>query len=251
MTSAVIFWTKILMGAKSKPMRLKPELKGALLTLFGITLVLVGLWIFAGLRLGIWTPIEYDRYLWLTANLGVADRLWHGDIKAGDDAEKLINEWRPHMITRFGPWIEMRWFPGGYSPDSISFIGICVISKDGRLVLASSYTDDGVDNRIFFNTLTPAAQTEYQAALKTYVQKEMADREKYQSSASANASQSSFLNTNHLNSMSVETDETLVANYMPSLNGKIWPQWSVIAYVENGSNLWIHPSDPKHFPTVQ
>jgi hypothetical protein len=159
-------------------MRLKPELKGALLTLLGIALIFVGVWIFIGCRIGIWTPIQYDRYIWLTENLQIANRLWHGETKAGDDAEILIKDWRPHMITRYGPWIEMRWFPGGRDTNYISFIGMYVLAKNGKLVLASSYTDDGVDERIFFDTLTPADKTEERAALTAYVDKIRAEREK-------------------------------------------------------------------------
>jgi len=168
----------IFAGVNLSKMRLKPELKGALITLFGIALVLVGVWIFIGLRIGIWTPIQYERYVWLTENLPVADLLWHGEIKAGDDAERLVKDWRPHEITRFDSWVEMYWFPGGPDTNGFSFIGIYVLAQKGKLVLASSYTDDGVDGKIFFNTLTPADQAEEQAALKAYGEKLQAEREK-------------------------------------------------------------------------
>ena len=72
----------------------------------------------------------------------------------------------------------MYWFPGGPDTNRISFIGIFVLAKNDRLVLASSYTDDRVDNRIFFNTLTPLDKAEYRAALKAYVAKLQAEREK-------------------------------------------------------------------------
>lgn len=48
-----------------------------------------------------------------------------------------------------------------------------------------------------------------------------------------------------------ETNETLVLDYTPYLNGKPWPRWPVIAYVETASNIWVHPTDPKKFPTMQ
>ena len=159
-------------------MRLKPELKGALLTLLGIALILGGVWIFIGVRIGIWTPIQYERYNYLTQNLPVAYLLWHGEIKEGDDAEKLVNNWRPHMITRYGPWIEMRWFPGGRDTNYISFIGMYVLAKDGKLAVASSYTDDGVDQKIFFDTLTPADKIAERTALVAYLDKLRAEHEK-------------------------------------------------------------------------
>ena len=176
-------------------MRLKPELKGALLTLLCIALILVGIWIFIGVRIGIWSPIEYERYVELTVNLPVAHLLWHKEIKAGDDVEKLIKDWRPHMITRFGRWIELIWYPGGPQKDVIPLVGISVIAKDGILVSASSYADDGVDERIFFDTLTPADKTEERAALTAYVDKIRAEREK---ASATNSSQQILSETNQI-----------------------------------------------------
>jgi len=150
-------------------MRLEPELKGALLALLGVALLLVGLWIYAGIHLGIWRYREYDRYNWLTANLPVARELWHGNIKAGDNVEELISYWQPHSTRRFGSWVIMDWYPGGLSRDSISLIGIVVIAKDGVLVEADSYSDDLVCAKAFFNTLTPQAKLEYRAAFEAYV----------------------------------------------------------------------------------
>ncbi len=159
-------------------MRLKPELKGALLALLGVALVLIGFWIYTGIRLGIWTYRDYDRYVWLTANLPIANALWHDEIKAGDDAEQLITIWQPHQITKFGRWIELRWYPGGPSTNSIYFIGVSVIAKDGILVYASSYSDDGVLNRTLFNTMTPAVESEFNTAYKVYGEGLQIERER-------------------------------------------------------------------------
>jgi hypothetical protein len=48
-----------------------------------------------------------------------------------------------------------------------------------------------------------------------------------------------------------ETNETLIADYMPFLDGHLWPCVPLVTYVETKSNIWIHPSDPKHFPTIR
>jgi hypothetical protein len=48
-----------------------------------------------------------------------------------------------------------------------------------------------------------------------------------------------------------ETNETLIVDYMPFLDGHPWPCVPLVAYVETKSNIWIHPSDPKHFPTIR
>jgi hypothetical protein len=165
--------------------RLKPELKGALLALLSVALVLIGFWIYTGIRLGIWTYRDCDRYVWLTANLPVAHALWHDEIKAGDSAEQLITIWRPHQITKFGRWIELRWYPHGPSTNSISFIGISVIAKDGILVYASSYSDDGVLDRILFNTMTPAVESEFNAAYKVYGESLQVERERKAKSSGA------------------------------------------------------------------
>jgi len=159
-------------------MKLKPELKGALLALLGVVVIVIGIWICIGIRIGIWMPSQYERYNYLTQNMPVAYLLWHGKIKAGDDAEKLITAWRPHSITRYDSWIAMDWYPGGRDTNFISLIGMAVLAKDGKLVAASSYADDGVDQRIFFDTLTPADKTAERAALKAYVNKIQAEREK-------------------------------------------------------------------------
>ena len=48
-----------------------------------------------------------------------------------------------------------------------------------------------------------------------------------------------------------ETNETLVANYVPSLSGQPWPRVPVVAYTNDASGLWVHPTAPKDFPTLQ
>jgi hypothetical protein len=170
-------------------MRLKPELKGAMLALLGVVLVFIGIWVFIGLRFGLWTTVEYDRYLFLTEHLKVAHDLWHREIKAGDDVEELIKNYRPHEIERFDGWAELRWFPDGPSKDTFSFVGMYVLAKDGRLVFGSSYTDDGIDDRIFFYTLTPATDAEYHAAMKSYILKREAEKKKATQQISTNQNQ--------------------------------------------------------------
>lgn len=162
-----------------KTQGLKSKSKGALLALFGVALLFVGLWVAMGVRVGIWTYHDYERYFWLTTKLEVAHRLWRGDIKAGDDAEKLAAMWHPHQLGRFGRWIKMDWFPYGRRKDSISFIGVTVVAKDGVLVRAEYWSDDGVADRDFFNTLTPAAETEYRVAFNAYGDGLRAERKKY------------------------------------------------------------------------
>jgi hypothetical protein len=150
-------------------MRIRPELKGALLTLIFIALVLLGVWIHNGLRLGVWTYNQFDRYLWLTENMGVARELWHGNIKAGDDAEQFVKIWHPDSVTHFNHWIRMDWYPGGIRKDAISLIGITVVAHDEVLVQATSWSDDGLDGRVFFNTLSSETQSEFRKAFEEYV----------------------------------------------------------------------------------
>ena len=46
------------------------------------------------------------------------------------------------------------------------------------------------------------------------------------------------------------TNEWITADYSPFLNGKPWPRFPIVAYVEGASNVWFHPSAPKAYPTV-
>jgi len=149
-------------------LRLRPELKGALLMLMGLVLLLFCVWIWIGIRIGIWTYPQYDRHVWLVETVPVAQALWDHRINAGDNAYALIHEWRPDQIDRFGRWIEMRWFPGGACDDCIPFIGVSVIAKDGFLLSAAAYSDDRLNNRIFFNTGTTNDEADLIAAREAY-----------------------------------------------------------------------------------
>jgi hypothetical protein len=177
--------------------RLKAELKGALLALLGVALVAVGAWIASGIRLGLWTYHEYRRYLYITDNIPVAYHLWHGHIKAGTDVETLLAEWRPDRTARFGRWVEMTWFPGGLRKDSFSLIGVTILAEDGALAEAAFWADDGLATRVFFNTMTPEALTEYQAAHKAYVDDLVSRRKKEApQDGAANGSQPTRSETN-------------------------------------------------------
>jgi hypothetical protein len=162
-----------------------------------VLLVLIGIWFCIGIRLGIWKPIEYDRYVWLTDNVPIASLLWHHEINAGDDVKKLVATWRPHRVTSFGRWVEMDWYPGGPSKDTISFIGVCIRAQDGVLVYASAYSDDGVLNRVFFNTQAPADETNYNTALGAFLNKLHIQREK--NAQLANAPEESYLSLTETN----------------------------------------------------
>jgi len=158
-------------------MRLKPELKGALLALLGLALLLLILWSWVGLRLGIWTYHEYRRYVWLTDNLPVAHALWWEEIKPSASAETLVRIWHPHRTSRFGYWTEMTWYPGGLQEDCVSLIGVTIIAKDGILVSATSWSDDGVCDRTFFNTASPEDEADYQVAFRGHVEGLRAEQE--------------------------------------------------------------------------
>src|ERR1041385_1946747 len=47
------------------------------------------------------------------------------------------------------------------------------------------------------------------------------------------------------------TNETLLADYSPFLNGKPWPRFPITEYVEKSSNVWIHPISPERFATIR
>jgi hypothetical protein len=154
-------------------LRSRPQLKGALLMLLVIALLLVGLWVWIGVRTGMWTFMEYGRNLWLVENTPVLRAFWGGDINAGDSVEEVIDNWPPTKVDRFGPWAHLEWYPGVFSDDHLSddflsYIGVCAFAKNGVLIYASSYSDDGLNNRVFFNSETTNDWAEYETALKAH-----------------------------------------------------------------------------------
>lgn len=48
-----------------------------------------------------------------------------------------------------------------------------------------------------------------------------------------------------------QTNDVGLENYAPYLDGKPWPLFPITQYVETASNIWVHPSSPAKFPTVQ
>lgn len=53
------------------------------------------------------------------------------------------------------------------------------------------------------------------------------------------------------NVTAVETNDPETLSYLPYLNGRPWPQIPTTKYIETTSNLWVHPTSPKKYPTVQ
>lgn len=172
--------------------RLKPKLKGAVLAFLGIVLLLFCLWIWIGIRIGIWTYPQYQRHIWLVENIPIAHALWSHQIKAGDSAAELSRDWRPNFVTEFGPWRDMQWYPSG---STFSYVGIDVIARNGHLVSASAFSDDGLNDRTFFDTETTNDKTAFRAAEEAYVQRLDAENDaKYRSQTS-----SAVLSTNRTN----------------------------------------------------
>jgi hypothetical protein len=134
-----------------------------------LVLLLAFAWVFIGLRFDLWTPAEYARYRWLCSRMKITPDFWHGKIKAGDDARKIVRSWPPQVLHQFGPWAELEWIP--FNPDqqhAVPDIGIEAVAKNARLVFARSYASDGVDEKIFFDAFTPATRMQYQAALQAF-----------------------------------------------------------------------------------
>ena len=142
-----------------------------MLTLAGLVLLLFCLWIWAGVRIGIWTYPQYQRHILLVETVPVAHALWSHQINAGDSATVLSRHWKPDDVNQFGHWIQMQWFPGGARTDAIQFIGICIIAKSGRLVSASAYSDDGLNDRVFFNSWITNDEAEFDLAYDAYVKR--------------------------------------------------------------------------------
>ncbi len=147
-------------------MRIKPEIRSALLTLLLLALALVALWVWIGIRVGIWTYPQYDRHLWLIETDPIAHEFWAGHIRAGDNVDALTNNWPPDQTMGHGRWAEAWWRPGDHG--GISFIGVGAIAKDGVLVEAAAYSDDRLNNRVFFSTWTTNDQADFEKASAEY-----------------------------------------------------------------------------------
>ena len=52
-------------------------------------------------------------------------------------------------------------------------------------------------------------------------------------------------------SILAQTNDSEIRTYLPYLNGRPWPQVPTTKYVETVSNIWVHPTAPKKYPTVQ
>src|SRR3989442_6917822 len=42
-----------------------------------------------------------------------------------------------------------------------------------------------------------------------------------------------------------------MSHYAPLSNGRPWPRFPVVAYVEAKTNTWVHPSTAKRFPVLE
>jgi hypothetical protein len=105
----------------------------------------------------------------VTTNFPVFQEFVQGNIKAGDNAENLIKVWPPQIISRFGPWIALRWLPENPSQTGVQLFGIKAIAKNGILVYANSFSDDGHLSK-FFNTETPNDERDFETAYRAFEQ---------------------------------------------------------------------------------
>jgi len=144
-------------------------LEKLVLAMLCAALTLSCLWVFFGLRFDLWTPAGYVRYHWLCSRVKIAPEFWHGKIKAGDDARKIVKLWPPQIIHQFGPWAELEWVPvDSDKKNAAPNVEIVAVAQNARFVLARFSARDGIDERTFFDALTPAAEAQYQAYLKAY-----------------------------------------------------------------------------------
>jgi hypothetical protein len=88
----------------------------------------------------VWTPGDYFLYRRLRHHSPVAQKLWRGEIRAGDRVEAIVAYSRPNFAWGIGPFLTVEYYPGGdLSPDSISLEGTSLTARDGRLIRAASY----------------------------------------------------------------------------------------------------------------
>ena len=111
-----------------------------------------------------------DYYVYRHVNSGsyqIGPDLWWGRIDAGDDVEALVAASDPYCVSRLGRWVELRYAPDGPQTSGIPFVGLYVLAKDGQLARTSFFSC--TDGRRFFNTMTPAEETDYRRDFEEYV----------------------------------------------------------------------------------
>jgi hypothetical protein len=72
----------------------------------------------------------------------IARELWHGQIRPGDDVERLVSRLRPHFVSRRGRFVSLRYCPrpGPARNDVIYLAATEILAKDGKVRAATSYS---------------------------------------------------------------------------------------------------------------
>jgi hypothetical protein len=104
----------------------------------------------------------------------VAQALWRGEIRPGDQVKRVIDASRPNRIRAFGPFLEVAYYPtGDPRPDSINLEGTVLTAKDGRLIAANSY--GCTFQRTYFNVTSPDEAALYMQLIQAEIDARSAD----------------------------------------------------------------------------
>lgn len=151
-------------------MKINLQLKGALKTVALLFLLLAFLWVYVGLRVGVWGPLGYVHYV--QCILGIQPLgyyLWHGEIKQGASLSELTERFRPSSTLHYGEWTELQFTPGCRRTDGrISFGEQIVLLARGDSLVRASY-GSCTFIREFFNGMTPADESARQKDFKAYM----------------------------------------------------------------------------------
>jgi hypothetical protein len=120
----------------------------------------------------VWSFRDYTLYRILTKDYSIGPDLWFGRIAPGQDVEPLIAQSDPYRVARYGPWVELTYYPGSPLPlPGLPFEGVTVLARDGQLVQAVAWSCTW--QRVFFDTLSADESAEWQKATQDYVRSQL------------------------------------------------------------------------------
>lgn len=154
------------------------QAKGALKTLGLLGVLMVCIWAWVSVRLGVWDLRGYVHALQCIIGIQpLGFYLWRGDIKPGDDMEKLLESVRPTCTTHYGEWTEYYFMPGCNRVDMGPRFGeqIIMITR-GNSIVRAEYGGCTFD-RQFFNSLNETDEAERQRAFEEYA-RQLQERKK-------------------------------------------------------------------------
>jgi len=144
-------------------MSLNPKVKLGLKTFVLLALLLLlSVWSCVGFQLGVWGPAGYRGYKECIGMDPVGSDLWSGRVKPGDSISDLITRRNPFIVSRFGKWTDVEFWPAwGRSCIMTGFYAgprISILAKSDSIVQADFHYRGFY--REFFSRLSDSGKAE-------------------------------------------------------------------------------------------